>query len=163
MSRRIYRLACRLNMLSILLLAGIIFVMVNLLSARFYHRGHWNLAPQGRLSSRTLQVLDSIQEDIQISVLLRPTHEAYQRTAALLREYAAASDKVALHWIDPDRQLAEAEQVMRRYRLAEGEAIVFDLGGRHQAVPANDLLPRPLPAAYRLFHPGTRRTLAPGL
>lgn len=140
MSRRIYRVACRLNMLSILLLAAIIFVMVNLLSARFYHRGHWNLAPQGRLSSRTLQVLDSIQEDIQISVLLRPTHEAYQRTAALLREYAAASDKVALHWIDPDRQLAEAEQVMRRYRLAEGEAIVFDLGGRHQAVPANDLV-----------------------
>lgn len=139
-SHRLYRLLSRLNRFSILLLAGLIFMMVNILSARFYHRGHWNLARQGRLSSRTLHVLDSVQEDIQISVLLRPTHEAYPRTAALLQEYAAASDKVALQWIDPDRQLAEAEQVVLRYRLAEGETVVFDLGGRHQSVPANNLV-----------------------
>lgn len=140
MSRRLYRLANRLNRFSILLLAGLIFLMVNILSARFYHRGHWNRVPQGRLSSRTLQILDSVQEDLQISVLLRPTHEAYSRTATLLREYAAASDKVALQWIDPDRQLAEAEQAVRRYRLTEGEAVVFDLGGRHQSVSANNLV-----------------------
>jgi ABC-type transport system involved in cytochrome c biogenesis permease component len=81
-----------------------------------------------------------VAEDIRILAVLRPTHEAYRPARALLREYAAAASGVSLEFVDPDRDLGRTEQLVRQYRLAGAECIVFDIGGRHRTVEAADLL-----------------------
>ena len=148
---RLHRLLFRANLGLVLLLALFIAVMLNVLSARAPVRWHWNRDPRSRLSDRSRQILHSIPEVIQVHVLIRPGHEAYPRTVRLLREYAAASDRVMVNLVDPDRQLAEVEQLVQRYRLESGETVVFDLAGRHKAVSANDLVEYGYPGGETRF------------
>ena len=137
---RLCRLALRANLAAILLLAIAIFAMLNYLSLRHYTRLHWSRDPYARLSDKSLQLLDSIADDIHIVALLRPTHEAYRSVSTLLQEYAARAPSVTLAFVDPDRDMARTEQLARQYRLAGSECIVFEVGGRHQAVSAENLL-----------------------
>ncbi len=140
LSARLRRFALQANLVVVVLLAGLIFVMVNVLSLRYNVRGHWSRSTALRLSPKSIQVLEAVNEDIQVFAILRPSHEAYARTIALLNEYAASSGKVSVHLADPDRNLAETEQLVRHYRLDGREAIVFAIAGRHRAVPAADLM-----------------------
>jgi hypothetical protein len=133
-------MAQQTNLLVVLLLAGLIFAMVNVLSLRYPVRGHWRRDPALRLSAKSLQMLETANEDIHVFAILRPTHEVYPRTIALLHEYAASSDKVSVHLADPDRNLAETEQLVRHYRLDGEECVVFTIAGRHRVVPAADLI-----------------------
>lgn len=144
---RLRRLALRANLAAILLLAIAIFAMLNYLSLRHYTRLHWSRDPYARLSDKSLQLLDTIADDIHIVALLRPTHEAYRSVSTLLQEYAARSPSVTLAFVDPDRDMARTEQLARQYRLAGSECIVFEVGGRHQAVSADDLIEYDAPDA----------------
>lgn len=137
---RVRRVLIRVNLAVLILLAAAILMLVNHLTARYVYRWHCNRDPQSQLSTRTKQILGAVSEELQIFVLMRPAHEAHARTIRLLREYAAMGANVTVHEIDPDRQLAETEELLSRYRLEAEEAIVFDLAGRHQAVPADTLL-----------------------
>ena len=137
---RLRRLAFRANLAAVLLLASAIFAMLNYLSLRHYTRFHWNRDPLARLSEKSLRHLEAIADDIHIVALLRPTHEAYRSVSTLLQEYAARSPSVKVVFVDPDRDMARTEQLARQYRLAGSECIVFEVGGRHQAVPAAALI-----------------------
>ena len=121
-------------------LAIVLFGMVNYLSLRHYERFHWNAAPFAQLSGQSRRLLENTAQDIRIVALIRPTHEAYRGVAALLQEYAARSSGVSIEFVDPDRDRARTEQLVRQYGLAEGECVVFEIGGRHQVVAAADLV-----------------------
>ena len=140
MSRRTWRLALRANLAAVILLAGVIFGLLNYLSMRHYARLHWRRELFAALSEKSIRLLGSIPGDIRVTALLRPGHEAYTATAALLREYAAQAPRATIEFVDPDRDLARAEQLARTYRLPGAECIVFEIGGRHQAVAAADLV-----------------------
>ena len=139
-SRRAWRLALRANLVAVILLAGLIFALLNYLSMRHYTRHHWRRDLFAALSEKSSRLLASIPGDIRVTALLRPGHEAYAATAALLREYAAQAPRVSVEFVDPDRDLARAEQLARTYRLPGAECVVFEIGGRHQAVAAADLV-----------------------
>ena len=143
---RLRRLALRANLAAIVLLAFAIFAMANYLSARHYARFHWSRDLLVRLSEKSVLLLQSVPGDIRIVALLRPSHEAYRGAAALLQEYAAASANVSVEFADPDRDLARTEQMARQYRLAGSECVVFEIGGRHLAVPADELIEYGYPA-----------------
>ncbi len=128
------------NLLVLILLALAIFAMVNYLSVRYPLRFHWNREPFAQLSAKSLRLLEPVAEDIRIVALLRPSHEAYPGTVALLQDYAAGSPNVSVELVDPDRSLARAEQLVQQYRLPSGESIVFDIGGRHRAISASNLV-----------------------
>lgn len=137
---RLRRLLLRINLAVIILLAILIFGMVNYLSMRHYARAHWSRNAPAPLSPRSLRLLESVDSDIRITALLRPGHAAYGRVAALLQEYAAHAAYVTVELVDPDRDLARAEQLARQYRLEGSECVVFEIGGRHHTVPAAALL-----------------------
>ena len=139
-SCRLRRLALRTNLLAVLLLACAIFAMVNYLSMRHYTRIHWSRILSADLSGKTLQVLESVPDDIRIVALLRPSNAAYRSTVALLQEYTARSPNVSVEIVDPDRDMARTEQIAGQYRLTGSECVVFEIGGRHQAVVAADLI-----------------------
>ena len=147
LASRLQRVLLRANLLLMVLLAGTIFGMVNYLSLRHYARLHWSASRFAQLSDSSRRLLESSTGDIRILALLRPSSEAFRATEALLQEYAAAAPGVSVEFIDPDRDGARTEQLVRQYNLAGAECVVFDIGGRHQAVPAADLVEYETPAA----------------
>jgi len=137
---RIRRTGLRLNVAALLMLATLLFGMVQFLSLRHYSRFNWSRAPQARLSEKTRRILEAAEGEVRVFVVMRPAHEAFPATLALLREYAAAHDRFLVHPIDPDRDMANAELIARHYRLDGEEAVVFDIAGRHRVVPAAHLV-----------------------
>ena len=140
LSSRVRRSVFGANLAVLALLALAIFGMVNYLSVRYPARFHWDREPFTRLSGKSLRLLEPVAGDIRIVALLRPSHEAYRSTVALLQDYAAGSPNVSVELVDPDRALARTEQLTRQYRLPAGETIVFDIGGRHRTVAASNLV-----------------------
>lgn len=140
LASRLRRLLLRANLATVIVLAIVLFGMVNYLSLRHYDRFHWNAASFAQLSDPSRRLLENTAQDIRIVALIRPTHEAYRGVAALLQEYAARSSGVSIEFVDPDRDRARTEQLVRQYGLAEGECVVFEIGGRHQSVAAADLV-----------------------
>ena len=130
----------RANLAVVILLACAIFGMVNYLSMRHHARFHWQRDLFAALSEKSIQLLATIPDDIRVVALMRPGQEAYPATVALLQEYAARASRVSVEFVDPDRDLARAEQLARTYRLPDAECVVFEIGGRHQAVAAADLV-----------------------
>ena len=138
--RRHRRWLGRADLVSSGVLAIVLFGMVNLLSSRHWARLHSRAGSAGRLSEKTLRLLEEAPGDIRVSVLMRPSNDAYRPAADLLREYAASSPAVTVRFIHPDRDLADAESLLRTARAtADGECIVVETGGRHAAIPAETL------------------------
>lgn len=137
---RLQRVVLRTNLAVIVLLAVLICGMLNYLSWRHYVRVHWSRNLSAKLSQPSRRLLESVDGAIRIVVLLRPGHEAYGPVAGLLQEYAAYAPEISIEWADPDRDIARTEQFVSQYRLAGAESIVFEIGGRHQAVPAAELM-----------------------
>lgn len=146
-SSRLRRVALRANLLAVIFLAVVLFGMVNYLSMRHYARVQWSRDRVAELSGKSLQLLESVAEDIRIVALVRPSNEAYRGVTSLLQAYAASSRNVAVEIVDPDRDLARTEQIASQYRLGAAECIVFEIGGRSQAVSAADLIEYVDPAA----------------
>jgi hypothetical protein len=139
-SRRFRRFLLRANLAVVLLLACVLFAMVNSLSVRHYSRIHWSRDRVAQLSEKSRRLLATVADDIRIVALLRPSIESRRAVDALLKEYAAGAPNVFVETVDPDRDLARTEQLVGRYRLDGSECVVFEIGGRHRAVPAADLL-----------------------
>ncbi|MDR0993176.1 MAG: GldG family protein [Verrucomicrobiota bacterium] len=139
-SCRARRVLWRSNLVVLTGLAAAIFFMVNYLCAQHYTRFHWLPTSFTRLSDKSLQLLETVPGDIRVTALLRPSHPAYRGVTALLQEYAAHSAKLSFSFIDPDRNMAQTEEAVRRYALSSEEVIVFDIGGRHQTISADDLI-----------------------
>ncbi len=139
-SDQLRRFLLRTNLLAVILLACAIFGMVNYLSMRHYARFHWSRARFIQLSAKSIHLLEDIPDDIRIVTLLRPSHPAYRSVMALLQEYASRSANVSIEIVDPDRDLARTEQLARHYQLSSAECAVFEIGGRHQTVPAADFI-----------------------
>lgn len=154
---RFRRSLLRANLAVLLLLGLAIFGMVNYLSLRYFIRTTLHPSASSRLSDRTRRLMESLAEDVRITALMRPSNEAHDLARDLLREYAAAGS-ATLEFVDPDRDLARTEQLVRQYRLDGAECIVLAIGGRHQVVPAADLLE----FGYPEEAPGARRRLFRG-
>ncbi len=119
-------------------LAAVLFAMVNLLASRHWVRLHARSDAVGRLSEKTLRLLEDGPDAIRFTVLMRPENDAWQPTADLLREYAALSPGITVRHVHPDRDLAEAESLLRDAGAsgAAEEGIIVEIDGRRASIPA---------------------------
>ncbi len=140
LASRLRRLLLRANLLAVILLSVAIFGMVNYLSLRHYDRVHWNRTRFAELSDQSRRLLETTAADIRIVALIRPSNAAYRGVEALLQEYAVRSPSASIEFVDPDRNAARTEQLVRQYGLEGAECVVFEIGGRHQVVAAADLV-----------------------
>lgn len=155
---RLRRLAARGLIVLQVLLAILIFGMLNNLAGRHYQRWHWEHQSRRQLSNQTLRILDAMPGRIRMTALIRPSNPVFHRVSILLEEYATQGDKVSVEIIHPDRDMARAEECIRQYELPGGECIVIETGGRHRAIPVADLVvSEPMPE-----HPNDVRQLFRG-
>jgi len=122
--------------LGVLAFAAIV-VMVNYLSARHFRRFHWSQRAAMALTPRTLALLQSMTNRVEVTVFFDGDADLYAPVNQLLTEYLAASPNLEITRVDIYRNPAAAQQVRTRYRLppeADDNLIIFDHAGRMRVI-----------------------------
>jgi len=123
--------------------------MVNYLGVKFFHRFYLSSQTRMALSSRTLAVLRSITNQVDVTVYYdrRPDDNKpnfYPEVMALLNEYRAASKNISVDAVDYVRDPGQAEIIKGKYRKyfnsnADKDLVIFDCGGRVKVFPGGEL------------------------
>lgn len=121
---------------SALLLA--LVVMVNFLSFRHYRR--WDISGS-RLyspSARSVQVVEDLTQAVDMVLFMQSEHPLTPLLERLAESYAQHSPLLRIRRVDPDRDLAESELLVKEYGLRDQNVVVFSAGkDRTVAVPAD--------------------------
>ncbi len=134
------RLSIGLNAGAAVALAAVLAVMVNYLAQRNYTRSDWSRTRFYSLSDKTLSLLDSLSNRVDVTVFFQADHPFHEDVVNLLQEYRHASPQVRVERVDPNRNLARAEELARRYQVTEMNVVVFDHQGRSKVVRSEDLM-----------------------
>ncbi len=123
-----------------LVLVAALFLIVNYLGFRHYHR--WDLTANKNftLSPQTVKVLKGLKQPLDVIVFLAPTDELYGRVKDLLSAYSAAGPKVNVEYIDPDRDRARMQLLAQKYKVSVANVVVFDTDGRSKYVEKDQMV-----------------------
>lgn len=144
------RFSGRANVVVGTLLLVAIAMMANYLAFRHYRRWDWTTEGSFTLSERTETVLRDLDGDVDIYLVMSAAEGNYQDLRELLERYRAISQRVVLHFVDPDRSPAEYQLVRERFHLgnamlASGAvgsdvAVVLVAGERQWEITRDDLV-----------------------
>ena len=132
------RTAVRVN-LGIAVLLGLgILVLVNWLGARHYRRWDWTGSGLYTLSEKSRQVVEGLKAPVTVTVFMTEGSPLYAETQELLKRYAAASPRLTVETLNPERNPARAQAFLRELgdvRLS----VVFRSGDKKKVVPVDAL------------------------
>ena len=119
-------------------------LMVNYLGAKFSHR--FFLSPQTsvQLSSRTVTILRSLTNAVNVTLYFDRKDEFFPDIVALLNEYRAVNPKISIRTVDYVRDAGEAEKTKQQYHqyfsaLSDKNLIIFDCANHVKMVPGDAL------------------------
>lgn len=126
-----------------LLGAGVVLVLallviVNYLGWKYHWRFDWTETRVHSLSETTENVLEGLEQDVRVTVFITPGSRVYEPVRELLAQYEAASPRLTVRWLDPERNPVEAERLVEEYQVSS-ESVVFESGAERRAVPATEL------------------------
>jgi len=130
MKNRRHRFWIRLNTGAALLFATVIVLMLNYLSYRHYHRVDRSAKQFYSLSSKTTGLLDTLEKPVEVTVFFQSENVLYEDIHNLLREYQFHTDQLNIQWVDPDRDIAQTEELAAKYDVKEYNVVVFDCENR---------------------------------
>lgn len=139
MKNRRHRLWITLNTGAALLLALAVTLMVNYLSFRHYYRADWSRTQLYKLSSKTTSLLESLKKPVEVTVFFQPGNVLYEDIHNLLREYQFHSSRLNIQWVDPDRDIAQTEELAVKYQVTDPNVVVFDCEGRSMYKRADEI------------------------
>jgi ABC-type uncharacterized transport system involved in gliding motility auxiliary subunit len=124
-----------------------VVVMVNWLVSRHYMRFDWTKAGYYKLSEKTKQVVASLKDPVDVIVFLPPNdHRDYVEKILddarnLLKEFQFyGKDKLHVEYVDPQRDLARAQQLVKEYNLDSPDVIIFASRGHHKYVRLDEMV-----------------------
>jgi hypothetical protein len=135
-------------------LAGVIAAVVlaflaNMLASRHFTRWDWTADRRWSLSPATLETLHTLEQPVEIWTIAGASDPLEPSLKELLASYRAASSRIDLHWIDPDRDVAQLVALQARFGLEAGrtddgrvatDAVVVVAGGdRHWFLTPQDM------------------------
>jgi hypothetical protein len=119
-----------------------VVVMLNYLGAKFFHRFYLSSQTRVALSSRTVNILRSMTNVVDVTLYFDRKDEFYPDIVALLNEYRAVNKNISIRTVDFVRDAGEAEKVKAQYKLtgtADKDLVIFDSGGRVKMVSGDAL------------------------
>jgi len=129
--------------------AIVLGVVINFLSARHFHRWDWTTGKRYSLTSPTLETLHGLGDPVDVWVLVGSGDPLEPSIKQMLTSYLAETDKINVHYIDPDRDAMALEDVRKRFRIETGRTsdgrvvtdavIVVSRGERHWFLTTSDL------------------------
>ncbi|MDB4973269.1 MAG: Mucin 2 precursor [Myxococcaceae bacterium] len=101
-------------------LVTVIVVLVNYISARRYER--WDLTRDQlfTLSERTGSLLTALDRPVDLYVFMSNGEPTFQDLRELLARYRARTDKLTVHFVDPDREPARFKLLSEKYGVRSG-------------------------------------------
>jgi hypothetical protein len=121
-------------------------VMANYLAAGYFTRVQLDRDSVFKLSAQTLRVLDSLTNDVNVTIFFQPhgaNEEIYALTSGLLTEYEKACPRhLHVRTLDYDREVGEAKEFLTKYNLngaKDKDFILFESGGNTRTAYAKEL------------------------
>jgi ABC-type uncharacterized transport system involved in gliding motility auxiliary subunit len=123
-----------------MVMAAALFLIVNYLAFRHYHRWDATASQSFTLSPQTEKVLKDLKAPLKVVVFLAPNDELFGKVKDLLSAYRAASSRVSVEYIDPDRQAARMQELAKQYKVSVANVVVFDTGERSKYVEKDQMV-----------------------
>lgn len=139
MTSRARSVLSSVNFLVTVVLLGCLFLFVNFIAARRYARADLTQTKITRLAPQTRQTLAGLQAPVSVVVFYQPSHRLYELVRDLLEEYRRLSPQVKLELVDPEQDLARANQLAKQFQIEALNVVVFAAGTRHKHVSDTDL------------------------
>jgi ABC-type uncharacterized transport system involved in gliding motility auxiliary subunit len=114
-------------------------VMANWLAGRRYVRADWTSTQLYTLSDKTENILSNLGEEIRIIVFMTPETPMYDQVHELLERYKAASDKITVEFIDPDKEPLKTQQLAEQFGVQVADTVVFVFGDRTKYVTSDQI------------------------
>jgi ABC-type uncharacterized transport system involved in gliding motility auxiliary subunit len=121
------------------ILAFILFVIVNYFGWKYYTRLDWTSASMYSISEKTEGILSQLDRDVEVLVFLSPGEQLYGPLMELLSSYEGASARLSVRSIDPEKNLLEAQTLVDKYQIAQLNVVIFDTGDDRRIVDTADL------------------------
>jgi ABC-type uncharacterized transport system involved in gliding motility auxiliary subunit len=122
-----------------IVLAAAIFLGVNYLSSRHWKRIDWTRAQVYSLSETTKKTLDALQKPVQVTVfMVQGRSRVLPEVKELLARYQERSPKIEVEYLDPQRNMARAEALVKEAGVREN-TVVFRSGDRRKYVDEDKL------------------------
>lgn len=115
-----------------------ILALVNWLGARHYRRFDWTKSGLYTLSPKTAAVLKDLKIPVTITVFMTPGSPLWAETQEILRRYRAKSPMLTVETLDPTRNRARAEKLVKEFGV-RGATVVFQAGDKKKYVTEDQL------------------------
>ncbi|MBI3330515.1 MAG: GldG family protein [Candidatus Omnitrophica bacterium] len=147
MARLRRRLLSSTNLAATLALLGALFILVNYIASRRYARVNLSRVKLSALSAQTHQLLKGLQGPVEVVVFYQPRRTPddppdplYPLITNLVKEYEfAAGNKLKVELVDPYRDRARTEQLVKQFGIEESNVVVVQSGNRHKRLTDADL------------------------
>jgi hypothetical protein len=130
--------------------AMFVAVVVNVLAARHFRRWDWTRGRLYSLSPATEETLHDLPDTVEIWVLMGGSDPLALSVKQLLVAYAGETNKLDVHYVDPDKDAIQLLDVRRRFkieaartedgRVVTDASIVVAHGDRHWFIGPQDLV-----------------------
>ncbi len=130
--------------------AIVLAAVVNVLAARHFARWDWTQSKRWSVSAATLETLHGLDRGVDLWIVIGRGDAAESGLRELVGAYAMASPRVDVHWIDPDRDVAQLVDLQQRFgleagrtedgRVATDAVVIVASADKHWFLTRDDLL-----------------------
>ena len=125
--------------IALVLVVGLV-LMANWLGARHYKRWDWTSTKLYSLSEKSLNLVRNLDEDIRVVVFMVPGSPLYDQVHELLSRYEAASNRITLEYIDPDKEPLKTSQLAEQFGISMADTVVFIASDRTKYVTSDQMV-----------------------
>jgi hypothetical protein len=122
-----------------LILAVALTLMVNWLASRHYVSSDWTSSRMYSVSDKTRNILTELAEEIRVVVFMTPASPLFDQVSELLKRYQAASDKILVEFIDPEKEPLKTQQLAEQFGISVADTVVFSYGDRTKYVTSDQM------------------------
>jgi hypothetical protein len=139
--RKIHRLLIGLNVSAQAILLLFLALMINSIAFKHYKRWDFSRDQKYALSDKTKRFLGSVKGKVRITVFFSPKSPIASDVQNLLAEYQyAGQGKIDVEYIDPERNLSRAKEVLDKYKVVSGESLlIVDYDKRNKTVKESEM------------------------
>lgn len=122
-----------------LVLVLALLLMVNWLGSRHWKRWDWTSSNIYTLSEKTENILKDLDQDVKVVVFMTPASELFDQVHELLDRYDAASPKITVEYIDPEKEPLKTKELAQQYGVSAANTVVFGIGDRTKYVTSDQM------------------------
>lgn len=122
-----------------LFLSYILLMIISYISFQYYFRVDLNKTSPFKLSARTIQLLESIDDKIYLTVLISQKNRMYEDIENLLKEYQTYIKNIDILWIDPIKNPSKTKELKFKYNIESTPVIIISNKSEYRIISEKNL------------------------